>query len=240
MNCGKKLPDEAQFCYQCGTPLGSVSPFGAKGNSSNNPSLIQYETMLKCPNCGSSIGRLDAACPYCGSQIAKREASSTVRKFAEELSRIEAEAVERVEKVEKEETRPTGFWSSLTTSDSALDDVVETWFEKNIERAYGSKTFERKISLINAFPIPNTVEEITEFILLAIANIDVKYGKKSKKNTARGRPGTMYYTDIKLATTWVNKLEQAYSKAKLSFPNHPTFPKIRSIYENKMRELDRL
>lgn len=223
MNCGLKLPDGAKFCYQCGTPLGSVSPSGA--NSNEFKGHIQYETMLKCPNCGSSIGKLDAVCPYCGAQIAHREASSTVRRFADELSRIEAEAAEN------NETNTKGLLGAL------LDIPGE---DKSFESAFGNKTFERKISLINSFPIPNTVEEISEFVLLAVANIDDKYGKKSFINRINGSRGVVGYTDTKLAITWVNKLEQAYNKAEISFPNHPLFQKIKTIYENKMKKLNRL
>ncbi len=203
-NCGNQLTPGARFCAGCGTPVtGMVS--------------AQSEMMMKCPNCGSSISRLNATCSYCGAQIANKEASKTVKQFAEELAKIEAEAPET--------KQARGLFSS---------------YAKTINRSYGDKTFDRKISLIKSFPIPNTVEEISEFVLLAVANIDVKYGKKSTFNSIYGNPGGAMYRDVTLATTWVNKLEQAYNKSQIAFPNDPIFPKIKSIYENKMRELNRL
>ena len=222
MNCGQQLPDGAKFCGKCGTPLGNV--FQHKSDNKNNSIQIQYETMLKCPNCGSSLGRLDAVCPYCGAQIVNRGVSSSVQRFADELSQIEAHASEPT-------SRSKHLFGSYADS---------IGWEKNLEKAYGNKTFERKISMINSFPIPNTVEEISEFVLLAVANIDVQFGKKCIKNSIAGRPGVVGYTDVKLATTWINKMEQVYNKAELSFPDHPVFQKIKRIYENKMKELNRL
>ncbi|WP_026669342.1 zinc-ribbon domain-containing protein [Butyrivibrio sp. AE3006] len=219
MNCGQQLPEGAKFCFSCGTPLGNV-----KGDNSNQSSeMPRQETMVKCPNCGSSIGRMDATCPYCGAQITNKGVANSVKQFAEELARIEAEA--------NEDSGAKGLMGNYMKA-FGLDKVME--------RGYGSKTFERKLSHIKAFPIPNTVEEISEFILMAAASINVEFGKKSLKNTMWGKPGSTYYTEITLANAWVSKMQQAYNKAELSFPNDPMFPKIKSIYEDKMRELDRL
>lgn len=224
MNCGQKLPDGAKFCGNCGTPQGSLQQPSLDCRAPDYSSNFQYEVMLKCPNCGSSIGKLDAVCPYCGAQVVNREVASSVKRFAEELSRIESEAAR-----------------NKANNYSLMDRFHTSSYKNAMENAFGNKALERKISFINAFPIPNTVEEIAEFILLAVASIDVEYGTKSKKNTLKARRGFSYdYTDVKLAKTWVNKMEHAYNKAQLSFPNHPTFLQIKKIYENKMKELNRL
>ena len=77
-------------------------------------------------------------------------------------------------------------------------------------------------------------------MLLAIANIDVKYGNKVYDKHRFGKPGGDYYADVTQAAAWIGKLEQAYNKAKLFFPDDPKFPKLQEIYENKMREMGRL
>ena len=203
-SCGNQLTPGANFCAGCGTPVTGMMP-------------AQSEMVVRCPNCGSSVSRLTATCSYCGAQIVNKEASKTVKQFAEELVKIEAEAPET--------KQAKGLFSS---------------YAKTINQSYGDKTFERKVSLIKSFPIPNTVEEISEFVLLAVANIDTKYGRKSVYNSLWGVPGGNIYRDVTLATTWVNKLEQAYNKALISFPNDPIFHKIQNIYEDKMRELNRM
>lgn len=205
MNCGSRLIPNARFCARCGAPVpGAVAQ------------IRGTEQLGKCPNCGATISRLDATCRYCGAQVINKEASYTVKQFAEELAKIEEEAYE---------SEPKGILGA---------------YAKSMTQVYGDKTFNRKISHISTFPIPNTVEEISEFVMLAIANINVEFGKKTLQNARMGRPGFTSYREVTLANTWISKLEQAYNKALISFPDDPMFQKIKGIYENKMRELKRL
>ena len=171
--------------------------------------------MIKCPNCSSNISGLDAVCPYCGAPVSDREASVSVKKFAEQLYEIEKEATEK----------------------KGLSNLFG--LGQLMEKGYGSKAFNRKISLISAFPIPNTIEEITEFVVLAANSIDVQWGKDTLQNRMYGKPGMTYYSDITLANTWINKLNQAYDKARISFPTDPRFRTIEKIYNDKMKELKR-
>lgn len=98
----------------------------------------------------------------------------------------------------------------------------------------------QKLSLIRSFPIPNTVDDIQEFMLLAIANIDVKLSK----NTAGGKmtnwmnSGNVNLTMQKtISDAWVSKMQQAYQKAELSFSNEPIFANIQKMYFDKLKEL---
>lgn len=226
INCGKHLPENANFCSFCGTAINSAAN-NVGGEKSHKETVS--ETMIYCPNCGSAISRLDATCRFCGAQIANKKASKTVKEFAEELMKIEESAPE-----EPGENAYGGPFSSLYPKEYRRE------LAKSMEKAMGNKTFEKKISLIQSFPIPNSVEEISEFILLAVASINVEYGKKSISNALFGKQGAIYYTEVKLATTWISKMEQAYHKAEIAFPDDPVFQKIKEIYEKKMKELKRL
>jgi uncharacterized OB-fold protein len=222
-NCGQQLVFGSRFCYKCGYPTNNSE---SKQNQANGENVSD---MIRCPNCGSNVGRLDAACHFCGMQIVQRNVSKSVKSFAEELARIELEEKDLTEQFFN---KPDSFWDNSKSYEYAK-------FKEN-EKRYGSKAFERKISYINSFPIPNTVEEIIEFMLLAVANIDAKYGLNCPDNVKYGKPGMLYYTEIKVATTWINKLEQAYNKASIVFPNDPVFSRIQTIYVNKMKELNRI
>lgn len=68
---------------------------------------------------------------------------------------------------------------------------------------------EQKIDLVRSFYIPNTKEDIYEFFILAISNMN---------------------TDGYTADAWYAKLEQAYQKAKLSFGNAPEFQYLNQLY----------
>ena len=73
---------------------------------------------------------------------------------------------------------------------------------------------QKKDELIRTFYIPNTREDIHEFFMLAMSQ--VKIG------------GTN--TDA-----WMVKLEQAYQKAELSFPNTQEFDRLKILYEKVLR-----
>jgi len=89
---------------------------------------------------------------------------------------------------------------------------------------------DEKLTLVKSFPIPNTIDDICEFIFLAIANIDVTLSKKSYWNNTRG-------SETDLSNAWVSKMQQAYQKAKMLFPSDSTFIYIQQIYFEKMKEL---
>jgi hypothetical protein len=78
VKCGATLPDGAQFCFKCGTPV----PGPSSGSSSSShvaaapatPSLGAAGVQeLKCPACGAPIhpvfGEMVISCEYCGGSV---------------------------------------------------------------------------------------------------------------------------------------------------------------------------
>lgn len=78
---------------------------------------------------------------------------------------------------------------------------------------------EEKIELITNFYIPNTKEDIYDFFILAVSNLEDK----------------RYDTD----DAWRAKLEQAYHKAKLSFGNMAEFEYLENLYTRTRREINK-
>ena len=106
--------------------------------------------------------------------------------------------------------------------------------------ASANPTDKQKLALIQSFAIPNTIDDIQEFILLAIANIDVSQSKASignKWNSMLKSAETSLTIDKTISDAWVSKMKQAYQKAKISFPDDPVFTFIKQIYTDKMKEL---
>ncbi|MEM3638377.1 MAG: zinc ribbon domain-containing protein [Conexivisphaerales archaeon] len=81
LKCGTQLPDDAVFCYKCGSKVAiqpdsaqqsksTVAGAGAKSDDILAPSGV---TSLKCPSCGAPIapkfGEMVITCEYCGSSI---------------------------------------------------------------------------------------------------------------------------------------------------------------------------
>lgn len=225
-NCGTPINAGAKFCHGCGTPIGASNVPTPPPVTQTAPSPVlsfteqeqpkraerrQQEfvgTVLKCPNCGGVIGETTVICPECGMRITGRAAVSSVQAFQEQLMAIE-----------------------MTRKKSKFMDVYSQ---------SANPTDTQKLSLIRSFPIPNTIDDIQEFMLLAVANIDAKLSK----NTAGGKinsfmnSGNVNLTMQKtLSDAWVSKMQQAYQKAELMFPNDSAFQHIQKIYFDKMKEL---
>lgn len=93
------------------------------------------------------------------------------------------------------------------------------------------------IALIKAYPIPNTIEDIVEFMHLAVSNIDIKKSNKSAWNTIFGTVFTDGMRERAISDAWVGKLQSVYSKAELYFPTEPEFIYVKANYEKMMQAL---
>lgn len=82
-----------------------------------------------------------------------------------------------------------------------------------------AQTTEQKDRMIRNFPIPNTKEDIIEFMILASSNI---LGEDER--------------DIYEA--WLAKFEQAYQKALILFAGDPDLVRIQQIYNNCQINID--
>lgn len=209
-NCGEKLNANSKFCNACGTPTNNVTTKQNEPAEEQIPPVIPaqepkvepiterktvYEGELhKCPNCGEVLQAFVINCPACGYELRGARNSSSVREFAAKLEAIEAT---------RQATRSNPF--------------KMLYFGKTI-----TKTDEQKMSLIRSFAIPNTKEDLYEFLILAHSNIDVDAYVNNQQHDAR----------IALSDAWKAKFEQAYQKAKLVFAGDPRFDEIQKLYDS--------
>lgn len=103
----------------------------------------------------------------------------------------------------------------------ATDSVKE--FEYRFERA---SSIDKKIDLIKTFTIPNTKEDILEFMILATSNMDSNTYDLSKEKT----------TDIRLSNAWMSKFEQSFEKSKILFKDTSDFDELYTIYIHKKKK----
>ena len=201
------------FCMNCGQRL----PEGAKfcSNCGAATGEVKSETaqrkivydgeVHKCPNCGGIVDSFVLNCPSCGHEFRSSASTSLVQELASKL-----EAMEQQQEPRKRRT--------------IKDELLRT---NNL-----SKTDEQKISLIRSFVIPNTKEDILEFIILASSNINVElYGESNLT------PENEVLKAV--SDAWIAKFEQAYRKAQFSFSETPTFTQIKEVYINKTNEINK-
>jgi len=76
IKCGQQLPDDAKFCFKCGspTPMGGGAPApAAKATPTTTPAAPAGVEAFKCPSCGAPLkpvfGETVITCDYCGSSV---------------------------------------------------------------------------------------------------------------------------------------------------------------------------
>jgi len=74
--CGAQLPDDATFCYKCGTRVEGQPAGAPDAEPAQKPETViapMGAASLKCPNCGAPIspkfGEMVITCEYCGSSV---------------------------------------------------------------------------------------------------------------------------------------------------------------------------
>ena len=146
----------------------------------NKPSLV------KCPQCAAAIESFSTKCPYCDAEIKDIKASSSISKLHESLLNVEKEMYKEIDE---------------------RDYKDENW--RILDRAsVRGKLPERKVSIINSFPVPNSKEDILEFLFLAKSIVSsVKIGWFGRKV---GSP------EQQLKQAWLGKCEQVIMKARIS------------------------
>ena len=216
--CGKKTDSSAKFCTQCGAPIyvdPSMAGSTTKQNSTTEsaprenqqadkpPRAEQtarktvYEGKLhKCPGCGELIQSFTGRCPACGLEFRDKKSTSSVEELSAKLEAIEAE-------------RPHRAWTPLNL----------------VSRYQATDTDEKKISLIRSFAIPNTREDLYEFMILSLSNINVFAYDELNSFSSGGWVG--------LSDAWRAKFEQACEKARLMFPDDPQFIALEGRYQQK-------
>ena len=76
------------------------------------------------------------------------------------------------------------------------------------------------LTVIRSFPIPNTKEDIFDFMVLAVTNLEVK------KHGFDAQDGM----NTMLMNAWLTKAEQCYQKATALFKNTADYARIQELY----------
>ena len=208
------------FCIKCGQKLATDAKFchscgypTVTIESANTDSIVGKQ--LKCPNCGGAIDAISAVCPFCGIVFSGRNSNTnTVRELVFMLDEIEAENSKSLNSIK----------NRIFIEAFGKDEITES-------------KLKRKIELIRNFPIPNSIEEITEFMLLADSNIDVKLSKNTFFHKFQQWGNDSREPEAKLSDVWVEKMRSTYKKAEMVFSSMPQFSTIHKLYVEKMAAL---
>lgn len=193
------------FCSNCGRKLEHDvkfcsecgEPIIKKEETYDQRKTVYDGELHKCPNCGELLKSFEIICSTCGYELRGNKVSNAVKEFALKLENIEAK---------REYEKPRGIFA-----------VAEA--QQRL-----SKTDEQKISLIKSFSVPNSKEDMLEFMILATSSMNMRTYDSSDTNISK--------SDKEINAAWFSKVQQVYEKAKRIYSTDSTFAEIKVLYDN--------
>jgi len=194
--------------------------------------------MAFCTNCGKELVEEAKFCANCGAAVAE-EVSNKQRKVVYDgeihkcpnCGEVMDSFVSRCPSCGYE-LRGTQVTNSVRELVHKLDCVNRERYNQSVKKRI-EKVFvedDEKINLIMNFPVPNTKEDILEFAILAVNNIDYKqYGV--------GNSGVLSKKHKAVSDAWLSKLNQTYEKAKILLGNSSDFVTVQQIYESAQKKI---
>ena len=162
----------------------------SKTQNQTNSNSNKFGEIRKCPSCGAQVKSFNHNCDHCGHEYINVETNSSIEKLFRMLNEME---------------------------DSRKEDSITSNPFKAIGKFYAnafsgmtgpSKIDRKKMEIIANFPIPNTKNDIFEFLSLAIPKAKQMGNMFTKLN-----PENKSHNDF--LPVWKTKCEQIIIKGKL-------------------------
>lgn len=169
--------------------------------------------MSYCANCGKYISDGGRFCVNCGAPVTDTEDASISKRTIVQDGTIHkcpncGEVINSFTA-----TCPTcGYEFRGINATSSVQ-----MFTKELSKTTSA---EQKVSIIRSFPIPNTKEDILEFMLLASTNI---FGEQEKR----------------VFDAWLVKFDQSYQKAKIVITDEGNLQTFQDIYDKTQKQIKR-
>lgn len=199
------------FCINCGSEIVRNAKFCQKCGHPigliNSEEKRQQEfagKIYKCPNCGEILKAFEINCPACGYELRGTKVSSAVKEFALKLEAIESK---------REYEKPRGLLATVETQTRI------------------SKTDKQKISLIKSFSVPNSKEDMLEFMILATSSMNMETYDSANASVSK--------SEKEINAAWFSKAQQVYEKAKRCYSTDGTFTEIKALYDSCNEEIRR-
>ena len=192
--CGFKVNDNDIYCNSCGSKL--ITEI-------DNNQTTENAKSKKCPNCGASIKSFQTTCGYCHTEIFEIKIPNIIKDFSNGLVKIKSKPLPKYD---------------------GKDSIMKRMFGKDFNNVDAKAEFESKCiaqrdeeiaNYIINYPVPNSKEDLTEFMILVSSNINTKKSTNNKEQSA-----------------WKEKMEQIYKKASISIMENEDFKRIEDIYKS--------
>jgi endogenous inhibitor of DNA gyrase (YacG/DUF329 family) len=210
------MAEGAKFCPSCGTPAG--------GGAAARPDKEKAGNIVKCPNCGAPVPAMSAVCPECSHEFRNVGVSSGLKEFFNKIIELDGRPRRRAALDKAHFIRGAIFLGIfiviLCIGSYYVNEYVS--FDNDIyliiaaiaalvfaiivfaPKAAFTEADNQKKTLIENFPIPNTKEDIIEFLVLASSKIIPAHGLTGSASLQRA------WNKI-----WGIKCRQVYDKADI-------------------------
>ena len=166
----------------------AATPVASPVPDQERPRSQKEGDVRKCPACGSSIQSFATKCSDCGHEFRNTESTHSVQKLADMLNAVQV--------------------------DTPQASGVMGMFTQGSARILGNnRASDKRKEIIRNFPIPNTREDLLEFMAMAVPNC--KKPPLLQRGTFEGAERT------EMADVWKAKCEQIVMKARFSMKNDP-------------------
>lgn len=207
-SCGEENNIGAKFCQNCGIPLGfkNMPKKNVERKERHNYQSSYSERRQEF------AGKI-LKCPNCGEIL--KSFVALCPSCGYELRGVKANS----------------SLKELSVKLENIDLQPDICPKKFLSRELTEKE-KQKITLIRSFPIPNTKEDLYEFLIMAASNIDTEHieGWNSSEQSEGEKA---------LSDAWKVKYEQAYHKANISFGNSKEFQELNKTYLTKIQKHER-
>jgi predicted RNA-binding Zn-ribbon protein involved in translation (DUF1610 family) len=160
----------------------------------NEPKSDKFGDVNKCPACGAVVISFTSKCADCGSDYTNIEANASIQKLFKMLDEVESQRDDQITA-----SSILGGLFNNGIGGGALSSIL----------GGGNKTDKRKKEIISTFPIPNTKNDILEFLTLAFPKATQKGNFLTKNN-----PENIDHNEF--VPVWKAKTEQIIMKARFA------------------------
>ena len=189
--------------------------------------------MAYCTNCGNQLREGAKFCDSCGKSVNSVN-DSTQRQTVFEGKIHKCPNCGEIVEAFQDDCPTCGYQfrnAQATSSVKVLADKLERIANEKVERNFWGKVsvesmnakVQKQVQLIQNFAIPNTYEDLWEFLILSSSNITDSTNESPEQNA--------------LSKAWKSKFSQAYNKAKLVMDNPEDVKKIDKLYAEKIDEI---
>lgn len=186
--------------------------------------------MAFCQNCGHKLDSTAKFCPECGEPVAKKDMSVRHQKFAGEI--IKCPNCGEVLNAFVSRCPACGYELRGSDLSDSVKEFVQELKDIEAERKNDHHIDQLLANRIANYAVPNTKEDIFEFMILAASNID-----PMAHNTDDGYSPSEREGKLMISNAWGSKYNQVYQKAKMMFPEEPQLVEIENLYKSKQKQI---